>query len=684
MNRLPFGLLLAAALTGCASLAGAPARQPAAPPAARYNPLETFAPLTLPEPVNAYRSSNGTPGPAYWQNRADYTIHAHLLPEKKELAASEVITYTNNSPDTLDSLWLHLDQNVYRKDARGRYAIDRPKAFREPGSVRKSTDYSDGFRFDDVTVEAGGRTGKADYLVSDTRMQIRLDKPLKPHAKLRLHIAYRYTIPGAFSGRTAWGPSKNGDIYDIAQWYPRMAVYDDLRGWDTLPYLAHEFYLEYGDFDYFVTVPSDMLVAGAGELVNPREVLTAKERARLKEARDSDETVVIRGADEIGDPASRPKQAGELTWHFRMHDTRDVAFGASRAFVWDAARINLPDRKSALAMSFYPVESVGPDAWNRSTQYIKDTIENFSRRWFAYPWPTAVNVAGPVSGMEYPGLAFDGIADKGKTLFWVSAHEIGHSWFPMIVGFDERRNAWMDEGFNTFLDIYESEDFNRGEFAPKRDPEYAPGGGNPVDEIQSVLKDEHAPVIVTRPDAIVEKYRHPVTYFKTTLGLVLLRERILGPERFDFAFKKFTRDWAYKHPTPSDFFRAMESAGGEDLSWFWRGWFFENWTLDLAVEKVAYNDGDPAKGATVTIANLDRMAMPATVEIAFADGGKERIELPAEAWIQKTVLDMPVDSTKSIASVTVDPDHAIPDKDRGNNVLKGPFETAKAATPAGK
>jgi hypothetical protein len=273
-------------------------------------------------------------------------------------------------------------------------------------------------------------------------------------------------------------------------------------------------------------------------------------------------------------------------------------------------------------------------------------------------------------------MAFDGVGDKGKQLFWISAHEIGHTWFPMIVGFNERRDAWMDEGFNTFIDTYESEDFNRGEFAPKRDPEYAPGGGNPVDEIQSVLKDPAAPIMLTNADEIKEQYRHPVTYFKSALGLVLLREQILGHDRFDFAFRKFIRDWAYKHPGPADFFRAMNSAGGEDLSWFWRGWYLNNWDLDLAVTKIAYRDGDPAKGATITVANLDRLVMPATVEIDYANGTWRRVLLPAEAFIQQPLSQIGLDGGGPIAKVTVDPDHVLPDEDRSNNTMTGPAAAA--------
>ncbi len=256
-----------------------------------------------------------------------------------------------------------------------------------------------------------------------------------------------------------------------------MAVYDDLRGWNTLPYVGAEFYLDYGDFDYDVTVPSDMVVAGSGELVNPEDVLSDGERARLKEAATSNKTVTIRDVGEIANP--RPAKTPTLTWRFRMENTRDVAFSASKAFAWDAARINLPGGKSALAMSFYPAESAGHDGWGRSTEYLKDAVENFSKRWFAYPWPVAINVAGPVTAMEYPALMFNDPKVKTKDLFFITAHEIGHTWFPMIVGTDERRNQWMDEGFNTFMDVYESDDFANGIYGPKRDPEYAEGGGNP-------------------------------------------------------------------------------------------------------------------------------------------------------------------------------------------------------------
>ena len=629
-----------------------PSVQPQPQPQPGYDPLKTFAPLTLPNPINAYRSADGTPGPAFWQNRADYLLRASIDPASHALAGSEVITYTNNSPSALDCLWLQLDQNIYRRDSRARYAS---------GRVAKS--FTDGLVLDSVEIERQGRSEPADTVVSDTRLQIRLSTALAPRGgRLEVRIRYHYTIPGEFGGRTAHAASRNGEIYDIAQWYPRMAVFDDLHGWDTLPYLGSEFYLEYGDFDYYVTVPWDMLVAGSGELQNPREVLTARQRARLEQARHSDQTVMIRSAEELHDAGSRPVNHGTLTWHYRMHSSRDVAFAASRAFIWDAARISLPQGRQSLAMSFYPVESAGAEAWGRTTEYLRDAVQNFSRRWAPYAYPAAAAVAGPVDGMEYPAMIFDGVKDAGKFLFWITAHEIGHCWFPMMVGFNERRDQWMDEGFNTFIDVYESDDFAHGVFGPKRDPEYAPGGGNPLDEIQAVLADPAAPIMLTRADQVRETYRHPVTYFKSALGLVLLREQILGPERFDWAFRKFIRDWAFKHPAPSDFFRAMESEGGEDLAWFWRGWYFNNWALDLAVQDVRFTDGE----AQVTLANRGRLVMPSVLEVVFKDGTKTRVPVPVETWIQQTTYTLKL-GKQPVTSATIDPDHVLPDNDRSNN-----------------
>jgi hypothetical protein len=641
--------LLVLAAVGAMAVAGAArAAEPAANP---YDPLVTFAPLTLPDPPNGYRSGDGAPGPDYWQNRADYQIQATLDAATKTLSGEEVITYTNNSPDVLDVLWVQLDQNIYRKDARSAASS---------GGFRRAQ-FTDGDVLDAVEVEQSDRFVAAPYLVSDTRMQVRLPDELRHGGKTRLRIRWHYTVPGVFGGRTAWTATKNGDVYDIAQWYPRMAVYDDLRGWDTLPYLGQEFYLEYGTFDYAITVPADMTVAGSGELTNPNEALTPLERARLAQARASDTTVMIRTADDV---VATPPASGTKTWRFHMERTRDVSFGASRAFVWDAARINLPDGKTALAQSVYPAEFGDAGAWGRSTEYLKFATEEFSRRWYAYPWPNAINVGGPVGGMEYPAVLFDSMNDKGKSLFYLTVHEIGHTYFPMVVGTDERRWQWMDEGLNTFIDTYESDAFQNGVYGPKRDAEFAPGPGAPGDQIAALIADPTAPPIMIRADAMPGRHGHPVSYFKTAYGLVLLREDILGPDRFDPAFRKFIRDWAYKHPTPSDFFRAMASEGGEDLDWFWRGWFFNQWPLDMAVTGVSYEGGDPTKGAKIDVVNAGQLVAPATLRVTFADGSTRDVRLPAETWIQSGAHTVTLDSSQPVKSAVLDPDHRLPARDR--------------------
>jgi hypothetical protein len=624
-----------------------------------YDPVALFAPGFYGDLHLATRSPNGAPSPAYWQNRADYTLSVKLDTALNEIEGSAIIRYTNNSPDSLHTLWLYLDQQTYRADARSNYFTGIT-----PGG------HTQGYTLSSVRTQLGAIAADADYSITDTRLQIRLKQALPGKGgRITLVIRYRYVVPGDFGNRTDYVETRNGKIFEIAQWYPRMCVYDDRQGWNTLPFLgAGEFYDEYGDFDYSVTVPWDMIVAGSGELVNPAQVLTSKQQERLANARGSDKTVMIRSAAEIGDPASRPVKSGNLTWHFKMQNTRDVAFGASRAYIWDAARVNLPGGKKSLAMSVYPVESAGPGAWDRATEYLKYSMEYFSQQWFVYPYPVAINEAGIAGGMEYPGIVFDGITDKGAELYWVTAHEIGHNWFPMIVGSDERTYGWMDEGFNTFIDVYASDVFNKGEYAPKRDGEYAPGGGNPVDEILPYLKDPQAPITITRADAIPEKYRHPMVYFKPALGLVLLREQILGKDRFDYAFRRYIRSWAYRHPGPYDFFRTMENEAGEDLSWFWREWFFHNWGLDLAVQDT-HNSAD---GVDVTIANLDRMAFPATLELTWKDGSKQRIALPVETWLQTGVRTLHFPATQPLTAATIDPDHVLPDANRANNTWKAP------------
>ncbi len=668
-------LSLAVALLASSSRAA----PPDAPPhhgAVTYPSDAPPAPVATPDPAvifapfdagggNAFRSGSGRPGPAYWQNHVDTTIKASIDTATHTLHGSEILDYVNNAPDPLDELWVQLDQDIYRRDSRARFT----DAYLAPEAT-------EGCVIEAVQIERNGKMVDAAWRVSDTRMQITLPSVLAPKGgRIKLRIVWHHTVPGPWGGRTAVTPSRNGDIYEMGQWFPRMAVYDDLRGWDTAPYLGQEFYLEYGDIDYSVTVPWNFIVQGSGALLNPEQVLTATQRQRLAQAAGSDRTVMIRAPAEINDPATRPVRSGTLTWHFRMNNTRDAAFAASAAFAWDAARIDLPPVSPApgmkpaprLAMSIYPAEAA--QNWVRSTEYVKHAIEYFSQSWYLYPWPNAVNLAGHGAGMEYPGMAFDGIDDKGRELFWITTHELGHGWFPMIVGSNERRNAFIDEGFNTFIDVYASDHFNHGEFAPKRDPEYAPGGGNPADEIIAWLRDPHAPSLLAPSDQVTERYRHPITYFKSALGLVLLREQILGPDRFDPAFRSYIAAWAYKHPSPDDFFRFMDSEAGEDLSWWWRGWYQHNWTLDLGLAGAAYTDHDPAHGLDVALVNKGWLVMPARLRVTMNDGTRRTLTVPVESWMKGDVAHVHLDTVAAVRSLELDPDHALPDTDRGNNVL---------------
>ena len=670
------GRLLACLTLSLAAVCASHATAASAPPG-HFDPLQTFAPFAYPQTANAYRSASGKPGPLFWQNRADYVIKATLDPTTRQLRGAETITYTNHSPDSLDVLWLQVEQNRYRRDARGAF-----------GGGAFPTQFTDGEHIAEVgIVDASGHVTPTSFLVSDTRMQVTLPTPLPHDGTLKLYVRWSYTVPGPFGGRTDVNPSKNGDIFEIAQWYPRLCVYDDLRGWDTQPYLNSEFYLEYGDFDYSITVPSEMIVVGSGELLNPQDVLTATERARLEQARHSDATVMIRSPADVTNPADRP-HGRQFTWHFRMHHTRDVVFGASKAYVWDAARINLPDGKTALAMSVYPVESAGRARWGRATEYLKAATEYFSRQWYPYPYPVAINEAGTAGGMEYPGLTFDDKDAGGSDLHALIAHEIGHTWFPMIVGSNERRDAWMDEGFNTFIDVYEDAAFNHGEYAPKRDGEYAPEKNvAPADQIAAILADPDAPPPLTYADQIREKYRHPITYFKSAFGLTLLREQILGPQRFDAAFRRYIATWAYKHPSPSDFFRFMASDAGEDLDWFWNGWYAHNWQFDMAIEDVQPAAGGWSHGARVTLANLDRLALPNTLRVVYANGSHVDVRIPVETWFQHTRYTVDVAGTQPVAYAQLDPDHALPDHDRANDrytvgVTRARDDGTSAAAPA--
>lgn len=624
----------------------------------KYDPLALFHPLFNMQPGNDYRTGSGAPGPRYWQNRSDYQINVTLDDQQNIITGEVVVTYKNNSPESLAYLWLQLDQNAFSDTSRA------TKTTPVSGGRFGNQGFAGGLTISSVTVDqARGKFAPMPYTITDTRMQIRLAEPVKPNGDIvKIKVAYSFRIPEYASDRMGQLKRKDGIIYEIAQWYPRMCVYDDIEGWNVLPYLgAGEFYLDYGDYEYSITAPWDHIVVGSGELLNPGDVLTTEEVKRLAQARNSDQTVIIRGKDDVTNAATRPKKSGTLTWKFRCQNSRDVAWASSRAFVWDAAKINLPSGKTALAQSVYPVESATNDSWNRSTEYVKGCVEFYSKYLYEFSYPVATNVAGIVGGMEYPGIIFCNHKDKRDALWGVTDHEFGHNWFPMIVGNNERKFPWMDEGFNTFINLLSTAAFNKGEYNRERGTmhDLAPALAFPTEPIMTI------------PDVQQPRALGILAYYKPGMGLKLLRDVILGADRFDFAFKNYVSRWAFKHPTPYDFFRTMEDGAGEDLGWFWKGWFYETWKLDQGVKEVKYVDGSAEKGSLISIENLDRMAMPVTVEVTEANGKKGRINLPVEVWQRGGTWTFNYSSTSPLKTVVIDPDQKLPDINSKNNTWRG-------------
>ena len=629
----------------------------------KYDPRDLFpASPTLPA-GNSYRSSAGEPGPAYWQNRADYDIDVSLDDQKHLVTGNATITYTNNSPSPLNCLWLQVEQNAYGPHSR---ALDS-KLLTDSNELKLKKTFAGGYSFRSVQIisENGKSTIKREavYTISDTRMQVWLETPLLIGQKVQLKIAYSYTIPRFFYNndfnvnRTDILPTSNGDIYSIAQWYPRLCVFDDIEGWNTLPFLGNgEFYLEYGNFRVNITLPAAYIVEASGELLNPDQVMPASILQRWKQAHESEQKVFIRKPEEVTDIRSRPAKA-TCTWKFALNNARDFAWTASKSFVWEGIRINLPGNKKAFGVSVYPVESKLPGSWDRSSEYVKFTIEYFSKQWYVYPYPSAVNVASNLEGMEYPGIVFCSSKDTGNNYWKVVNHELGHTWFPMIVGNNERRYAWMDEGFNVFMDNIASEDFNKGEFigylADHRNPE-------------KYFADS-VPPIMTRPDGITGDMVFHTQYLKVNYILRLLRDHIIGKVRFETAFRKYLHDWAFKHPTPADFFHSMNNSTGEDLTWFWKAMIMENYKLDQSVSGVSYVDSNPANGAVISVRNLEKAAMPLTVEIVTVTGKKQRHTFPVEIWSYDSHYDFKISTNEAIKMVIIDPDKIFPDTNRSNN-----------------
>ena len=622
-----------------------------------------FSALDLP-PGNRVRSASGAPGPDYWQQRADYAIEASLDPASRVIEGRERITYTNNAPDALTYVWLALEQNIFRADSLGTAVSTRAAVGGERSEGEGCT-----IKWLRLAPAAGGEgAAGADlsYHVYDTQARVDLPAPLAAGGgTLELDIGWEFTVPEKVFRRFGIEKVEQGTIFEIAQWFPALAVYDDVHGWNTLPYLGTgEFYTNFGDFDVKLTVPREQVVVATGELQNAGECFTPEQVERLQRARSSAETIVIRGADEVGQPESRPAGEGALTWHFKAKDVRTFAWACSEAFILDAAGLD-----GVLLQSAYPKEAV--PLWESSTQMLRKAIDGYNRRWFRYPYPVATNVNGIEGGMEYPMIVFCKDRKGEESLYGVTTHEIGHNWFPMTVNTDERRHAWMDEGFNTFINHYSRADWfgDEGEQQEKN----RKVRGDPAAFAPSMLNADLVP-IDTPADQLPRRLLGQLEYTKTAVALVLLREQVLGPERFDAAFREYIRRWAFRSPRPADFFRTMEDAAGADLAWFWRGWFLGTGYLDQAVDSVTQatpeRNNQPAQPARVTLANRGELVMPVVLRLRFADGTEETRRLPVQEWFLTNRISEPVKTEQPIVSVEIDPEQEFPDVDRGNNVWR--------------
>jgi hypothetical protein len=551
--------------------------------------------------ASTVRTASGAPGQAYWQQRADYTIRATLDEANRAIRGAETITYHNNSPDTLNYLWVQLDQNIYKpnSDARMSATSVSREAWAKPRSPEEGMKFDalrttfEGLTFDGgfniTNVKSGSRT--LAHTINRTMMRIDLPQPLKPGQRFTFEVEWNYKINeqkvlGGRSGYEKFDEDKN-DLFEIAQWFPRMAAYYDVYGWQHKQFLgAGEFTLEFGDYDVEITVPSDHIVASTGVLQNPGSVLTSAQRERLAQAKNAKKPVIIVTQAEA-EAAEKKRATTSKTWHFKAKNVRDFAFASSRKFIWDAQGIKSGDT-DVMAMSYYPKE--GNPLWEKySTQAVVHTIEQYNKYSFDYPYPTAISVNGPVGGMEYPMISFNGprpTKDKktgeltyGKRtkygLIGVIIHEVGHNYFPMIVNSDERQWTWMDEGLNSFVQTLAQEAWEEQWPEMRGEPRL----------ITDYMKSRNQVPIMTNSESLLQFGNN--AYAKPAAALTVLRETVLGRELFDFAFREYAQRWKFKRPTPADFFRTMEDASGTDLDWFWRGWFYTTDAVDVSVDGIS-------------------------------------------------------------------------------------------------
>jgi Peptidase family M1 domain len=559
-----------------------------------YDAFRQLDPEELPTP-NDYRSANGGPGYKYWQQKVDYKIDVALDEGKKLLNGSEAIKYKNNSPDEMRYLWLLLDQNIYKRDSISemtRTAGEGEKiSFDEARRMVKMRDWEGGFDILSITTKDGK---PLQYNIVDTLLRVELPNGLKTGEEFEFILKWKNEFADAklVGGRSGYEcfDKKNQDgncIFEAAQWFPRLAAYSDYEGWHNKAFVGSgEFTLEFGDYEVNVTVPSDFVIASTGELKNPDKVLSAEQVVRMQNARKNYDKPVFITTPTEALKAQTNKEKSQKTWKFSAQNVRDFAWAGSRKFIWDAMAVKQKDGAEVMAMSFYPNEA--EPLWSHySTQSIAHTLRTYSKMSFPYPYPVAQSVNGPVGGMEYPMITFNGPRpekdDKGNLtysertkygLISVIIHEIGHIYFPMTVNSDERQWTWMDEGLNTFLQYVSEQEWSNN---------YPSRRGDPRDIAEYMLSTSQVP-IMTNSESILQFGNN--AYGKPATALVILRESILGREVFDRAFREYSQSWKFKRPTPADFFRSMEESSGVDLDWFWRGWFYSTDHVDIAINSV--------------------------------------------------------------------------------------------------
>lgn len=625
---------------------------------------------------NTFRAADGAPGPSYWQQQADYKINVVLDEMNQTITGSETITYTNNAPNTLRYIWLQLDQNIRAKDSNSPKISTRNSkntiTQREHQSL--NNDFDGGFKLTKVTTTDGR---KLDYTVHKTMMRIELPKVMKTGDTFSFNIDWYYNINDRMKigGRSGYEYFEEDDnyLFTIAQFFPRMCVYDDLVGWQNKQFLGRgEFALPFGNYEVSITVPADHLVAATGELQNESEVLSKKHIKRYNEAKKSFDKPVIIATQKEAIKREKSKSRSTKTWRYKADNVRDFAFASSRKFIWDAQATDI-NGKTVMSMSMYPKE--GNPMWERySTKAVDLALKVFSKYTIDYPYPVAWSINAKRIGMEYPMICFNyGRTDKNGhyedrlkyRVISVIIHEIGHNFFPMIINSDERQWTWMDEGLNTFVQYLTELEW---------DPNY-PSRRGPAKNIVHYMKGDKdfiSPIMIN--SELIHQFGNNA-YGKPATALYILRDAVMGPELFDYAFKEYARRWAFKHPRPADFFRTMEDASAFDLDWFWRGWFYTTDHVDISIDSVKVvrpdfksTKQDKSHYTELSLSNIGGLVMPVILEITLADGSKENIHWPAEVWKKgfKTISKV-IKTDKAIRSIVLDPKLQTADTDVENN-----------------